>query len=125
MLKLWKNVQKGLEHGKYDQDIFNKSIREVKNVKYEYLPTSFFGGGTFSGSFWSADRQLRIPRNAVMHHANWTKDIEGKIAQLEHVRDVMTKRGRTDGPDEGIGHVTKACYLFRRTAGNLKKRFNI
>jgi len=37
---------------------------------------------------------MLVPKDIVMHHANWTVGIKNKIAQLEYLRDIV--KGRND-----------------------------
>ncbi|MFA5008208.1 MAG: putative nucleotide-diphospho-sugar transferase [Candidatus Omnitrophota bacterium] len=61
-------------------------------VKWGYLPKEFFGGGTLTGKLWSPGMSLPIPKNIILHHANWTIGVENKIAQLKYVRGVVEKQ---------------------------------
>lgn len=61
-------------------------------VKWTYLPVEFFGGGTLTGRQWEPGASLKVPKNIVLHHANWTVGLENKIAQLELVRGIVTNR---------------------------------
>jgi len=81
-----------------DQRTLNRHIsrNETKN-KYEicwnYLPTHlFFGGGTFTGKIWNQKSPLPVPKNPIMHHANWVAGIEGKIKQLLYVKKIIEER---------------------------------
>ena len=82
-----------------DQISFNQCIkkRSKKNpygVTWDYLPSIFFGAGTldaYSGYLWKPGMEVDFPRDIVMHHANWTKGIKHKIAQLTYVRDKVRK----------------------------------
>lgn len=91
-LALWNAVKAGLgKNRKNDQDVLNDLLREGKfGIKWGYLPESFFGGGTFSGKRWQAGEDLKIPKNPLMHHANYTVGIPNKLAQLEYVRTHCT-----------------------------------
>lgn len=97
-LRLWTDVKNFMEeHSEYsDQISFNKCIKRnsKKNpydISWSYLPDIFFGGGTLTGTFWKPGKTLPIPQGIVMHHANWTKGIKNKIAQLEYVRKYVKK----------------------------------
>lgn len=61
-------------------------------IKWGYLPVEFFGAGTLTGRQWEPGMYLEIPRNIILHHANWTVGLENKIAQLKFVRDVVESR---------------------------------
>ena len=104
---------------KHDQDILNdKLIRSAPNIlqiivdkmslpnrsflpnlygiKWGYLPDSFYSPGiskekTFSKNniLWQKGDKLTIPKNILLHHANWTIGMDNKIAQLEYVKGVV------------------------------------
>ncbi len=98
-LQLWKDVKKTMQKNKLhsDQISLNRCIKRHSkknpyNLVWAYLPKTFFGGGTLTGHEWSPGMHLPIPQNIMMHHANWTKGIKHKIAQLVYVRNVVRKR---------------------------------
>src|SRR6266404_5466514 len=101
-LQLWTDVKKTMEKNclNSDQNSFNRCIKRNAqsnpyNVVWAYLPNSFFGGGTLTGCEWRPGMFLPIPHNIMIHHANWTKGIDNKIAQLVYVRnEVMRRRKR-------------------------------
>ena len=92
-LTLWKDVKKRMQQKKLqsDQISFNQCIKSKRSknpygIKWDYLPDIFFGGGTLTGRLWFPGQTLRIPKGIVLHHANWTRGIKNKIAQLEYVK---------------------------------------
>jgi len=98
-LRLWQDVKKTMMQGGLysDQNSLNHCIkRSSKKNPYDivwgYLPITFFGAGVLTGREWFAGMPLFIPDNIVMHHANWTKGINNKIAQLKYVRAQVVKR---------------------------------
>lgn len=98
-LKLWTDVKRTMERwGSYsDQKALNhcikrKSEKNPYDIVWDYLPNSFFGAGTLTGSGWRPGMSLPIPHDIVMHHANWTKGVKNKISQLNYVRDEVEKR---------------------------------
>lgn len=100
-LALWTDVKKIMEKNssKSDQISLNQCIKRhsKKNpyaIKWDYLPDTFFGGGTLTGHEWLPGKKLPIPANIMMHHANWTKGIRNKIAQLKYVKQTVTKRNK-------------------------------
>lgn len=95
-LRLWQDVKKVMEHNDLnsDQNSFNRCIKRRSkknpyNIVWGYLPDTFFGGGTLTGCTWNPGMSLPIPQGIMMHHANWTKGIKNKIAQLIYVRNVV------------------------------------
>lgn len=100
-LTLWTDVRKIMEKNssKSDQISLNQCIKRnsKKNpygIKWDYLPDTFFGGGTLTGHEWHPGKKLPIPANIMMHHANWTKGIHNKIAQLKYVKQTVIKRNK-------------------------------
>ncbi len=63
-------------------------------LKWDYLPVTFFGGGTLTGKCWNPGDSLLVPEGIVLHHANWTVGVERKISQLKYVRDIVENRKR-------------------------------
>lgn len=98
-LRLWQDVKKVMQKKKLnsDQISFNQCIKKKskKNpygIAWDYLPTTFFGGGTLTGYEWKPGDKLPVPRGIMMHHANWTKGVKNKIAQLMYVRNEVKRR---------------------------------
>lgn len=92
-LALWRDVKKTMEDNpkQSDQISLNQCIKRnsKKNpydIRWDYLPDIFFGGGTLTGCLWYPGQKLPIPANIIMHHANWTRGIANKIAQLTYVK---------------------------------------
>lgn len=101
-LRLWQDVKKTMQLSESysDQNSFNKCIkkRSKKNpydIAWDYLPETFFGGGTltaYKGYLWKPGMDLPIPDGIVMHHANWTNGVKHKIAQLKYVRKLVESK---------------------------------
>jgi hypothetical protein len=98
-LQLWTDVKKTMQNEQLnsDQISFNQCVkrRSKKNpygIVWGYLPNAFFGGGTLTGVLWLPGNTLPIPHNIVMHHANWTKGVKNKIAQLNYVQHEVYKK---------------------------------
>ena len=97
-LQLWTDVKAYMENDKSKSDqvslnhcIKRSSTQNPYGLKWGYLPNSFFGGGTLTGCTWCPGKKLPVPSNIMMHHANWTKGISNKIAQLKYVKSVVKK----------------------------------
>jgi hypothetical protein len=100
-LQLWKDVKKHMQDHKQDSDqiSFNKCIKRKSKtnpygVAWAYLPDIFFGAGTliaYPGYLWKPGMELPIPDGILMHHANWTRGIKNKIAQLEYVQQYVER----------------------------------
>ena len=70
---------------------FSKCGLNPWRIKWGYLPVRFFGGGTLTGKLWSPGMDLPIPRDIVMHHANYTVGLKNKITQLRYVKETKHK----------------------------------
>jgi hypothetical protein len=105
VLRLQENMRKCILKERRDQIAFNRILKvgrmdkilySVANLsgscRYTSLPTTFFGGGTFTAKQWHPGDELPVPENPVMHHANYTKGVDSKIAQLKYVRDIVESR---------------------------------
>ncbi len=94
-LQLWKAVKQFMiDNHRDDQNSLNKFMRHKNpfDIKWDYLPSEFFGGGTLTETSWRPGRTLPIPNNIVLHHANWTVGIPNKIAQLNYVRSEVESK---------------------------------
>jgi hypothetical protein len=89
-LALWQKVKKYMLDRRMncDQTALNAVIGTSK-VRWDFLPSEFFGGGTFNNHHWNPGDSLPIPQNAIMHHANYTIGIENKLLQLQYVRQIV------------------------------------
>lgn len=61
-------------------------------LRWRYLPDSFFCPGARKGKHWFPGMPMEVPKDIVMHHANWTPGVENKLAQLELVRKIVEKQ---------------------------------
>ena len=77
-----------------DQGAFNIAIHsqiEGLNIQWCFLPNTFMGPGMSIGTPWNPGNSLIIPKDIVMHHANYTVGISNKIKQLKYVKSVVFK----------------------------------
>lgn len=71
-----------------DQEAVNKMIvNQGYDIQYALLPKEFFTYGSFY-NHWEGQDDFPLPKNMVMHHANWVKGIESKIKLLRVVRNL-------------------------------------
>ena len=101
-LQLWQDVKKIMKKNpsQSDQISLNQCIKRCRkknsyNVTWDYLPDIFFGAGTliaYPGYLWHPGKTLPIPDDIVMHHANWTRGVKNKIAQLKYVKKHVEKK---------------------------------
>ena len=68
---------------------FSKYGLNPYGIKWEYLPKEFLSGGNVTGRYWKPGMSLELPKNIIMHHANWTVGLKNKLAQLEHVKTLF------------------------------------
>lgn len=92
MLALWEKIKETMikDHQR-DQPTLNRFLKKdnMYNIQWDYLPVEFFGAGTLTGKSWKPGKKLTIPKNTLMHHANFTKGVHNKLAQLKYVRDIV------------------------------------
>lgn len=92
-LALWEKIRGQLELASSgyvnDQTLLQGYLKENNefNISWNWLPNSFFGGGTFKKKLWKPGEELHIPEAPLMHHANWTIGIANKVAQLNYVKE--------------------------------------
>ena len=98
-LRLWEDVKKMMEEDDSVSDqislnrcIKRKSKKNPYDIAWDYLPEAFFGAGIFTGQLWHPGMSLSIPHDIMIHHANWTRGIKNKIAQLTYVRNAVRNR---------------------------------
>ena len=87
---LWERVYKAIEQERRDQLALNRFIRSLSGIRYQELPKSFFGGGTFSKTRWMPGDTLFMPSRPVMHHANCTVGVQNKILQLQLAKTLVS-----------------------------------
>lgn len=88
-LRLFQEIKKYMQKtGDHDQNALNYLLKENRlGISWRLLPDEYFGGGTYTGKNWNPGKELKIPKNIKVHHANWTMGVENKIAQLMYVRN--------------------------------------
>lgn len=100
-LRLWKDILHYVETrpDRHDQHALNellngltgKPVENPYDVRWRYLPETFFGPGPQLVSAWEPGQPLVLPRQPVMHHANWTIGIANKLAQLRTVKEQVCR----------------------------------
>jgi hypothetical protein len=90
-LQLWTLARQRMEKHQTvsDQAALNYYLNKNNNpldISWDYLPDTFFGGGTMTGTGWCPGMDLDLPQGCIiMHHANYTKGIKNKIKQLSYI----------------------------------------
>lgn len=95
---LWQRVRAHMIARRLHSD--QAALNEVADgcaIRWAYLPATFFGGGALTGKQWAPADTLPVPDGIVMHHANWTVGVDNKLAQLRHVRDIVSRRAPGPG----------------------------
>jgi MoaA/NifB/PqqE/SkfB family radical SAM enzyme len=88
-LRLWRQVHDAVEQERRDQVAFNRFVREFRDLRVGYLPSTFFGPGTFSGRLVHAHERVYVPAAAVMFHANYTIGVTNKMRLLSQISRVV------------------------------------
>lgn len=91
MLNLWAQIKRFMLNNKDadDQSPLNSFLRNKRlNIKWNYLPTAFYGGATITGNTrWLPTMNIPVPENIILHHANGTIGLENKISQLRQIQE--------------------------------------
>jgi len=99
-LNLWQAIREYMqESGVSDQGALNHFLSIHKNqfdIEWDFLPSTYFGGGTFKKRLWKPGKHTHIPQNPAMFHANWTA-YNNKVTLLSHVKTVVEKREALPG----------------------------
>lgn len=65
--------------------------RNPFQLRWGYLPEEFFSCGIFKPEVWTPGKSFPVPKNIVLHHANWTMGVENKLAQLAYVKSAVNR----------------------------------
>lgn len=60
-------------------------FRNKFGLRWRYLPREFFLKGLSSRGNWEPGEKMRLPKDIVMHHANFCLGVDAKIEQLRAV----------------------------------------
>jgi hypothetical protein len=93
-------------------NLMSDPIKHEQNVVNRTMQESGFRYAMFDRRFYARTHGFPPPRDLWTHHATWTTDIEGKVAQLERVKRIV--RGR-------VVRLHLECYreMFERPAGGI------
>lgn len=95
-LELWQTIKQMVtdDPSNHDQAYLNGLLltNRIKGLRWDYLPVTFFGGGTLARVSWYPGRKLPVPKDIVLHHANYTVGVQNKIKQLAYVKSVVESR---------------------------------
>ena len=85
-----------------DQDVLNNVIRKF-DVKHKFLSHRFFTIGHITNKkLWNGEF-IEVPKDVLVHHANWMVGLENKIRLLDMVRNQLNQ-------STGISILVPYCY---------------
>lgn len=94
LLEFFENVKKRCLKNPdiVDQRAINMMIGS-SGLKWGFLPGVFFCPGQTKdfGGIWKPGVNLDVPKDILMHHANWTIGIDNKVKQLEFIKEKVGK----------------------------------
>jgi hypothetical protein len=70
-----------------DQTSIQAGLKLVPDIKWAFLPKEFFTYGYYKQHWNSTKLNFKVPKNMIMHHANWVVGINNKIKLLHAARD--------------------------------------
>ena len=74
-----------------DQEPLNRALTSDNKIKKSLLPYKFFNPALDIGpNKWLPGTILKLPKDIILHHANWTIGIENKIKQLDYLKSLLT-----------------------------------
>lgn len=62
------------------------SLQRLYGINIDLLPKTVFGAGTLTGKPWDEKTPFPVPKNAMVHHANFAAGIEAKFQQMKYVK---------------------------------------
>jgi len=65
---------------------------EFADLSWDLLPESFLDGGALTGETWKPGDACNIPRDVILHHANYAVGVNNKIEQLKQVKNKVSGR---------------------------------
>ena len=74
----------------HDQEAMNALVG-VSSVKYDRLPPRYYSFGALNGHRrWDPScKHIIVPKDIIMHHANWTVGIDNKLELIRRVKHVV------------------------------------
>jgi hypothetical protein len=68
-----------------DDQVAVNTLIKSSDLNYGVLPENYYTIGPRFGT-WNGNPNIEVPKNLLMHHANWTEGIENKIKLLELIK---------------------------------------
>ena len=123
-LRLWEDVYKAAKIENRDQMAFNRIIRDMKNIRFGYMSSQFFGTGTYHAEDWEEGSKFYIPRSPLMYHANYTIGVDNKITLLKQVREVVNKGNGAIDANNVIFYLNRG-FKGKRSVADFYKRGHV
>lgn len=68
-----------------DQTSIQEALTKVPGLRHALLPKEYFTYGMYY-DHWHGQEQFYVPRNMVLHHANWVIGVDNKLKLLKATR---------------------------------------
>jgi|GEM_PF-1408099 len=108
IITLWEEVVKRIQETQWSQQenflghLIQSILLETQDIRWSLLPHTFFGCGTFTGRLWGFADNIYIPKNMVLHQANWVKEKSDREIQLQRVRHMAESEWYKSNQSEEI-----------------------
>jgi hypothetical protein len=77
------------EHDQYAFNYFGRSKLNWRTLPEDQYYTIAYNTGNV---VWNGEKYNDIPKNILMHHANWTAGVENKIKLLNYIKDELSRK---------------------------------
>ena len=90
LINLMKLIKDNISKYGNDQYAMNALIAS-SGLKYGVLPSRYYSFGALNScTHWSTDvQQFNVPKDIIMHHANWTVGVDNKIALIRKTEELL------------------------------------
>lgn len=80
-----------INYFEHDQYAFNYFSR-LNKINFKTLPEDKYYTIAYNtgNAVWNGEKYNNIPKNILMHHANWTAGIDNKIKLLKYIKDEIS-----------------------------------
>jgi hypothetical protein len=89
--KLFEDIKKQISEKDNDQEILNKLAKDY--ISYNYLDEAYYSLWRSTGQTiidWQKNTPtIKIPKNILVHHANWTLGLNNKIILMDKVKELV------------------------------------
>ena len=86
-VNLFNKVYEKMGEYAHDQEAMNALISKT-DVKYDRLPPRYYSFGALNGHRrWDEScKDIVVPKDIIIHHANWTEGIDNKLKLISQVK---------------------------------------